>query len=373
MKLTPKSKIPWWQTSFDNGEHVAVASAVKARRISQGEITKQFESLLADYLGVPAVIATSSGTSALTLALMGSGIKPGDEVMVPNRTWIATAHAVQILGGVPIFVDTETDYPVMMVGDLKKRLTAQTKAIMPVHMNGRGVDMAELNEFAKEYGLIVIEDAAQALGSTNTEGQFLGTLSSAGCFSLSVAKIIATGQGGFIATRDLDLAHRFRILRTHGVENTVEPDCWVAPGFNFRFTDILASIGIVQLGLLPERIDRSRQVYEKYRQGLCNHSCVQLIEYKDYEVGPYIEVLVEDREALRNHLRMQSIEIETRPFYPDLKSAPYWAERNSAELPNSLKFASQGLYLPSGPSILDKEIDYVIQAIWKFDSKITIK
>ena len=116
MKLTPKSKIPWWQTSFDNGEHVAVASAVKARRISQGEITKQFESLLADYLGVPAVIATSSGTSALTLALMGSGIKPGDEVMVPNRTWIATAHAVQILGGYGYV----SDYPVeRMMRDAK--------------------------------------------------------------------------------------------------------------------------------------------------------------------------------------------------------------------------------------------------------------
>lgn len=363
-----KSIIPWWQTSFDNGEDFAVTEAIKAKKISQGSVTKHFEELLADYLGVQSVIATSSGTSALTLALMGSDIKPGDEVLVPNRTWIATAHAVQILGGVPVFVDTEVDFPVMSVIQLEKYLTPKTKAIMPVHMNGRGVDMTELNQFAEEHGLVVIEDAAQALGSKNVRGQFLGTLSTAGCFSLSVAKIIATGQGGFLATKDPDLAKRFRSLRTHGVENTVEPDRWVAPGSNFRFTDILASIGIIQLALLPERIKRSRQVYERYKVGLKNHPSVQLIEYKDYEVGPYIEVLAQNRDGLRNYLRVQPIEIETRPFYPDLNSAPYWVERNSEELPNSMKFAARGLYLPSGPSILDEDIDYVLGAIWKFDS-----
>jgi dTDP-4-amino-4,6-dideoxygalactose transaminase len=272
------------------------------------------------------------------------------------------------LGGVPIFVDTEINFPIMSVTQLEQYLTPKTKAIMPVHMNGRGVDMTLLNRFAKERNLVVIEDSAQALGSKNLDGQFLGTLSDAGCFSLSVAKIIATGQGGFIATKDPDLAKRFRSLRTHGVENTVEPDRWVAPGSNFRFTDILASIGIIQLGLLPERIKRSRQVYERYKIGLNNHPSVQLIENRDYEVGPYIEVLAQNRDGLRNYLRVQHIEIETRPFYPDLNTASYWVERNSAELPNSMKFAAHGLYLPSGPSILDEDIDYVLGAIWKFDS-----
>lgn len=361
------TKIPWWQISFDNGEDKAVADAVRAKRISQGQITKEFESQLANFLQVPEVIATSSGTSALTLALMGAGIRPGDEVLVPNRTWVATAHAVHILGGVPVFVDTELDRPVMSIRHLERHLTPLTKAVIPVHMNGRSVDMDGLNEFALANNLTVIEDAAQALGSRDASGRFLGTLSQAGCFSLSVAKIIATGQGGFIATKDLDLAHRLRNLRTHGVENTIEPGRWVEPGFNFRFTDILASIGLVQLKLLPMRIARSREVYEKYSTGFLTNPKVQVIPLEPHEVGPYIEVLVDDREALRDHLTTQEREIETRPFYPDLNSADYWKFRNSEVLPNSIKFGTNGLYLPSGPSIKDEEIDAVIQALLGFD------
>jgi perosamine synthetase len=359
-------QIPWWQTSFDNGEDVAVSDSIKSRHISQGPITKKFENKLAEYLGVPEVIATSSGTSALTLALMGSNIKPGDEVLVPNRTWIATAHAVQILGAVPVFVDTEVSLPIMQLSELDKFITPLTKAIIPVHMNGRGVDMETLNDFASERGLIVIEDAAQAFGSKDLKGNFLGTLSSAGCFSLSVAKIISTGQGGFIATKDLELASRLRNLRTHGVENTIEPEKWIAPGFNFRFTDVLASIGIVQLGLMEKRKAYAREIYVQYLSALSASSNCRIIPLQDYELGPYIEVIVDNRSAFREHLLLNGI--ETRPFYPDLSSAPYWKNRNYIELVNSKIFANHGLYLPAGPSITENQIDKVVDIILKFDS-----
>lgn len=359
-------QIPWWQTSFDNGEDVAVLDSIKSKNISQGTITKEFEKRLATYLNVPEVIATSSGTSALTLALMGTNISPGDEVLIPNRTWIATAHAVQILGAVPVFVDTEVSLPIMQLSELDKLVTPLTKAIIPVHMNGRGVDMETLNNFASHRGLIVIEDAAQAFGSKNLKGNFLGTLSSAGCFSLSVAKIISTGQGGFIATKDLELASRLRNLRTHGVENTIEPEKWVAPGFNFRFTDVLASIGLVQLGLIEKRRAYAKEVYTKYVSALSASSNCKIIPMQDYELGPYIEVIAEDRTALREHLLLNGI--ETRPFYPDLNSAPYWKKRNDIELVNSKRFANNGLYLPAGPSISKNQIDKVIDIILKFDS-----
>ena len=356
--------IPWWQTSFDHGEDVAVSDAINSRHISQGAITKNFEILLADYLGVPEVIATSSGTSALTLALIASNIGPGDEVLVPNNSWIASGHAVQILGATPVFVDTEADLPIMQLSKLDRLITPATKAIMPVHMNGRSVDMAALNDFASDKGLVVIEDSSQAFGSKDVNGKFLGTLSRFGCFSLSVAKIISTGQGGFIATKDLDLANRLRRSRTHGIENTIEPKKWVMPGFNFRFTDVLASIGIVQLRLMEQRKYHLSKVYQHYYDGLSSQSNLRIIPKKSYELGPYVDVLTPNRDALRKHLSKYGI--ETRPFYPELNSAPYWQARNTEILNNSKLFSNSGLYLPSGPAITESQIGEVTFAINKF-------
>jgi perosamine synthetase len=354
--------IPWWATSFTAGEADAAATAVTDRHISQGPLTALFEESLASYLGVPHVVAVTSGTSALTMALMAHGIGPGDEVLVPNRTWIATAHAVQILGATPVFVDTESRRPVMDVATAHRHLTPSSKAIIPVHMNGRSVEMDALNAFADTNDLIVIEDAAQALGSCDQQGRALGTLSKAGCFSLSVAKIISTGQGGFVATCDAEVDAQLRAIRTHGVENTVEPNTWVRPGFNFRFTDILASIGLVQLGLLPDRVRRQIEVFNLYEEGLKDCHSVRLLSQRSGEVGPYIEVLVEDRERLVQFLKSRGI--ETRTFYPDLDTASYWDL--DERLVNSRVFGREGLYLPSGPSISDEQVERVLTSLKEF-------
>ncbi len=351
--------IPWWSTSFTSGEAEAAASTIRDRHLSQGPVTQLFEEMLASYLGVAQVIAVTSGSSALLLSLIGHGVGPGDEVLVPNRTWIATAHAVHLLGAVPVFVDTEFDRPIMSVEDARRKVTRRTKAIMPVHLNGRSVDMDAIGDLADASGLVVIEDAAQALGSRDPRGRLLGTLSHSGCFSLSVAKIIATGQGGFIATNDEETGARLRAMRTHGVENTVLPDRWVMPGFNFRFTDVLASIGIVQLGLLDDRIVRAKEVNAMYRDGLVGCSTVHFLSTETHEVGPYIEVLAEDRASFIESMASQGI--ETRPFYPDLDSAPYWVSDDRTV--NSRIFEERAVYLPSGPSISDLQIKRVLAAI----------
>ena len=352
MSVANPLQIPWWSTEFTNGEDVAVSEAVKNRRLSQGVLTSEFETMLKDFLGVRNVIAVTNGSSALLVSLIAIGIKPGDEVLVPNRTWIATAHAVHLLGGIPVFVDAESNRPLMDLTDIEHRITSKTKAIIPVHMNGGAVDITELKELSSSYDLQIIEDAAQALGSLNSQKVHLGTESLMGCFSLSVAKIISSGQGGFIATNDDELADRLRAIRTHGVENTLSGESWRMPGFNFRFTDILASIGIVQLGLLPDRILRLTEIREQYATELQDISEIRLIPSKQYEVGPYIEVLVESRSELITYLQSKSI--ETRPFYPDLDTASYWT--SNQDCTNSKVFSSNGLYLPSGPSLSDDQI-----------------
>lgn len=357
--------MPWWSTAFDAGEAEAAAQAVRDRRLSQGPLVRDFERELAHYLNVPHVVAVSSGSSALLLSLLATGIGRGDEVIVPKRSWIATAHAVVLSGATPVFVETQKDMPLMDLSRLAEKVTSRTRAILPVHVNGRANDMDSLNEFARQRGLIVIEDAAQALGSHDSSGRPLGTLSAAGCFSLSVAKIISTGQGGFVATSDDEVAQRLRNQRTHGVEDTIEPDSWSSLGFNFRFTDVLASIGLVQLRALPDRVRRVREIYSMYEEGLAECDRVRLIPLQPWETGPYVEVLAEDRSALKMYLQMRGI--ETRLFYPDQDLASYLP--GAEEQGFSRDLWRHGLYLPSGPSQSSEALAYVIEQVQQFDRK----
>ena len=358
--------IPWWQTEFTSGEADAAYAAITAGRLSQGPIVAEFESLLCDYLGVRNVIATTSGSDALLLALWAAGVGPGDEVLVPNRTWIATAHSVLLLGAVPVIVATDNDRPVISLSDLERKVSEKTKVVIPVHLNGRDAHIDEVMKFGDRYELKVIEDAAQALGSKDASGGFLGRKSLAGCFSLSVAKVISSGQGGFITTNDEAFANELKLMRTHGVENVTNPIKWERPGFNFRFTDVLASIAIEQFDKLTERLVRLREIYERYELGLARNERVEIIpvDFSKGEAGPYVEVLVERREEFAQYLLENGV--ETRKFYPDLVSSDYLFHASKERM--NRKFGENGLYLPSGPSLTDNSIDKVIDLInaWNY-------
>lgn len=358
------AKINWWQTEFTTGEAAAAAKAINEGRLSQGELVAEFEIKLGEYLGVRNVVATTSGSDALLLSLWAANVLPGDEVLIPNRTWIATAHSVALLGAVPIFVDTDVFQPIISMVDLKNKVTARTKAVIPVHLNGRDAHIDQVIKFGADHGLKVIEDAAQALGSRDVTGSFLGTKSHAGCFSLSVAKVISSGQGGFIATSHDDFASKLRAMRTHGIENVKEPGDWGGLGFNFRFTDVLASIGLEQFKKLDLRLSRLRDIYRRYEVGLRGLSQIHMIPLNldCGEIGPYIEILCEDRDSLVEHLLHQGV--DSRKFYPDLDSAKYFS--GAKENPNSRVFGSNGLYLPSGPSLTNDSIDFVLSILATF-------
>jgi len=223
--------ISWWRTKFGEEEILQLANAINHEQISQGEITAEFESQVGQILGVPYVVATTSGSMAILMALIAAGVAPGDEVIVPNRTWIATAHAALLLGAKPVLIDVVKNSLVMDVAALESKITPRTKAIIPVHLNGRSVNMPEVNRIAAQHGIKVVEDAAQALCSRNADG-FLGLQSFAGCFSLSIAKIIATGQGGFVVTKNEETYLRLKGMRTHGVSDVI--NCtYTRPGLIF--------------------------------------------------------------------------------------------------------------------------------------------
>ena len=357
-------KIPWWKTNFGEEEIDHVVQSMRNRCISQGKVTTEFELCLSKFLEVEHVIAVNNGSSAILIALMAAGISPNDEVIIPNRTWIATAHAVHLLGAKVILVDTEKNRPIINATLIEEKITSKTKAIIPVHMNGRSCDMQTINALAKKYELFVIEDAAQAIASKNTYG-YLGTQSDIGCFSLSVAKTISTGQGGFVVTNDSELATEIRAIRTHGVENVKDPGKWIMSGFNFRFNDILASIGIEQLKRLPTRVNHLRDLYINYEKGL-NNSPFQIIPVNldAGEVPVYNEFLVENRENWMTQLSAKSVEL--RPFYPNINTAPYLKQTQERYL-NSEPYEKNGIYLPSGPDQSIKNAGKVIDVIHKIN------
>ena len=354
------NKISWWRTNFGDDEIEHVVHSMRNKNISQGPVTKEFEKSLSDYLEIKHVIAVSNGSSAILIALMAVGIQPGDEVIIPNRTWIATAHAVHLLGAKVIIVDTEENRPIIDASLIEEKVNSKTKAIIPVHMNGRSCDMSKIKEIANKYNLFVIEDAAQAIASRNSYG-YLGTQSDIGCFSLSVAKTISTGQGGFAVTDDDLLANKIRAIRTHGVENVKEPKEWLMPGFNFRFTDISASIGIEQVKKLPERIKNLRHIYEVYERNL-KDSPFQIIpvDLKSGEIPVYNEYLVNNREIWIEKLSNNGI--ETRTYYPAINSASYLGQSKERYI-NSELYSRNGIYLPSGPDQSLSSIQETIKTI----------
>lgn len=354
--------ISWWRTNFGREEADLIADSICREHISQGEVTADFERRISQVLDIPYVVATTSGSTALLMSLIAAGIGPGDEVIVPNRTWVATAHAPLLLGARVILVDVEKERPILDVDSLKGKITQRTKAIMPVHLNGRSVNMPVVNKIAEEYGLKIIEDAAQAFCSRNEFGM-LGCQSFAGCFSLSPAKLISTGQGGFVVTRDKTVYEKLKLIRTHGVSDLINVS-YTQFGFNFRFNDILASIGIVQLAHLDERIKKVKEIYNRYLEMLPKMSFLKLIPVNTDagEIPLYVEVLCPKRNQLMQFLLKNNI--QTRPFYPDLNSARYIGD--NGHYPNSKTFGNQGIFLPCGPAQTIENINNVISILSKF-------
>jgi perosamine synthetase len=352
--------IPWWRVKFSEEDIKKVSESIRNEKMSMGSVTEEFEYRMGEALDVPYVVATSSGSIALLMSMMALGIKAGDEVIIPNRTWIATAHAPMILGAKPVLVDVLPDRPIMNTSLIKEKINSKTKAIIPVQLCGCAVEMEEVWKIAKEYNLPVVEDTAQGLFS-KYKGEYMGTQSDVGCFSMAVSKLVSTGQGGFVVTRNRELYEQFKLIRTHGVANVNAATPFTQVGFNFRYTDIHASIGLVQLDKVNERIDNLKKLYEKYKICLSDLNFLKLIpvNIERGEIPLYIEVLVEEREKLVEYLSSNSI--ETRLFYPDLDSATHL--KCKGDFPNARLFGKQGLVLPSGPDQSEENLDYVLDKL----------
>ena len=353
--------VPWWRTDLGEEEIQAVAESIHGRHINQGPVCRELEKQLAERLDVPHVVLTTSGSAALLLAHLACGVGPGDEVIVPGLTYIATAHAARLLGARVRLADVRLDDGLIDPEQVERLITKKTKAIVAVHLNGQACDLRALRGIAAAHNVRVIEDAAQALCSSGREGR-LGTTCDAGTFSMSIAKLITTGEGGFVAVRDEESAARLRKLRNQGVQ-AVADNVFEEFGFNLRFNDLLAGVGLAQVARLREKIKAVKRVYRYYRNQLATLPYLFVLELdvrkKGGEVPLWTQVLCAQREKVIDLLAERGV--QARPFHPCLNASP---QLNCPEpLPVAEWYASVLMTLPSGPDQTKENLQRTVTAL----------
>ena len=362
--MTPEAEfeVLWWKTHLDDGAAGRVADAIRAGHLSNGPLVAALEQRAAELLGVKHAIATPNGSMALLMAMLTLGVGPGDEVIVPSYTWIASAHAAHNLGAKIVLVDVQPDRPVIDIDDVKRRITDRTKAIIPVHLCGRANDVEALKSIAAEVGAYVVEDACQAIMSKSPDGRYLGTIGDIGCFSLGVAKLLAAGQGGLTVTNDSELYQRMLAVKTHGVIS--DGNGWEAydrVGFNFKMTDILATIAMAQFMAPDDRVHHVCAIHDRYSEGLANLPGLRVSPMnKDVgEVPLWTEIETPKLKEISAYLAANGI--ETRRVHRPLGEAAHLGDNYPC--PNTERYCQEILVLPSGPGQSMANVDRVIDLV----------
>lgn len=348
---------------LSGNEFAYVAECLRSNWISAlGSFTERFEASFASFCGVRHAVACNNGTSALHLVLSGIGLAPGEEVIVPTLTFIATANAVRYCGATPVFADSEPETMNIDSEQLEQKITKKTRGIIVVHLYGKAANMDPILDIAKRNGLWVIEDAAQAHGAMY-RNQRVGSIGRAATFSFFGNKIVTTGEGGMVTTDDGELAARMRLLRAHGM-SPVRKYWFPVVGFNYRMTNIEAAIGLAQMERIEAMLKHRRMVAQWYDERLADCSHVVTIPRDETAAShvywAYPVVLKNRREAQRDALidALAADGVETRPiFYPLHKMPPYLDE--SQRLPNAEFLGSTGVLLPMHSLLTEAEVDFV--------------
>lgn len=328
--------------------------------------TERFEQMIAEYTRAKHCIVVNNGTISLTLAAIAAGLQAGDEVIVPNYTMVASPNSVYMIGAVPVFVDVEPETLCLDLSCVEAAITPRTKAIMLVSANGRypRKGIADFEKLCNEHNIALIEDAAQSLGSFYPDGRHVGLAGAVGSFSFSMPKIISTGQGGALVTNDDEIAFRLRRLKDFGRSGGGN-DVHDSIGYNFKFTELQAAVGIEQMKKLPERVARKKDIWRRYEEGLRGVGSVRLFEHDLEQTSPwFIDSLVEKRTELMMHLKERHI--GTRVMYPPINKQK--AYQIPGEHPISNLIGAKGLWLPSAVQLTDNQIARICCAIREFYS-----
>ena len=334
---------------------------------ARGKYVEQFEAAFAEFCGVKHGVSCANGTVALHLALLALGIGPGDEVIVPTLTFVATANAVRYCGATPVFVDCESETWNIDPGLIESRITSKTKAIIVVHLYGHPVDMDAVMSLANRYRLFVVEDAAEAHGAIY-RGRVVGSIGHIGTFSFFGNKVISTGEGGMVTTNDLELARVMRQLKEQGMDPN-RRYWYPVVGYNYRMTNITAAIGLAQVEKIEWHIQRRIELARWYQENLRSVRGLswQAEKPQTRHVFQFFTIVMngevaQAREEVIAHLASRGI--EGRPVvYPMHVLPPYRDSVHGQRFPVSERIASRGINLPTFASLSRANVDYVCECL----------
>jgi len=361
--------IPVCRPTLTGKELIYLNECIKTNQISsRGKFVEKFEQKFAQYCGCKYGISTTSGTTALHLALVSLDIKPGDEVILPSFTMISPALAIYYCGAKPVLVDVDSKTWTINVKKIEEKITSKTKAILAVHIYGHPCDMDPIISIAKKYNLYIIEDAAEAHGA-EYKNKKCGSLSDVACFSFYANKIITTGEGGMIVTNDEQVAERSRLLKDLGFlkeKRFLHQDI----GFNYRMTNLQAAIGLAQLEEIEKFVEARRNNAYLYNKYLKDIEEITLPPEETWAKSCYwmYGILVNNinREELREELRERKV--DTRTFFIPMNKQPVfnklgWFKKE--HYPISENLSEKGFYLPSSSSLKSEEIEYITSVMKK--------
>ncbi len=358
-------RINWNEPRFNNDELIEVSEVINEAYVNEGPRSKQLEEIIGKFLNVKHVILTTNGTAALFLGLKADSIIRGVndfEVIVPDMTMFASASSVNWAGGKPVMVDVLKNRMTIDVDKIEEKITDKTIAIMPVHILGRSAEMDKIIELSQKHNLTIIEDAAGAL-SSKYNNQYLGTIGKVGCFSLQSNKIITTGQGGIIVTDDDKYYEVMKRLRDFG---RMDKEFYHEEiGYNLKFNDLAAAIGLAQFKKLEERRKMLINQFSLYKRELRDVQTVQFPEVRieEGEVPLWVDVFTKDRDQLIDFLKKE--DIHCRKIWPSIhRNKPYTDK--DINYPNSSFVSDNVLWLPNGPAITDEQIVIICKKIKEF-------
>ena len=380
-------QIPLADIDFDSREEAAVLEVLRSRWLTMGEVTQAFEAEFASFVGARHAIAVANGTAALHLACLGVGLGQGDEVILPSLTFVATANAVRYTGATPILADIESEQDLdISLASIEKKVTKRTRAIMVMHYGGYACDMPAITKFAREHNLLVLEDAAHAVGST-IDGRHMGSWGDVGCYSFFSNKNMTTGEGGMVVTNDDATAAKMRLFRSHGMTSMSwdrhKGHAWsydvVELGYNYRMDEIRAALGRVQLTKLENNNIKRRNLTLLYREQLEELVPAVVMPFKKsrgVSACHLLPILLPpgcDRIGFMEH--MKSTGIQTSIHYPPIHKFQTYDHGDPApsNLPLTEDVTGREVTLPLYAALTEENVAQVVRSVQSAVNQINKK
>jgi len=372
-----KKTIPYGHQWIDNKDIKEVIKVLRSDWITQGPKVDEFEKAVAKYCGVRYAVAVSSGTAALHAAYAVAGIGPGDEVITTPLTFAAATNGIVYCGGKPVFADIQEDTLNIDPKEIEKKITKKTKAIAPVDFAGHPSDYDEILKIAKKYKLLIIEDAAHALGS-EYKGKKIGSFADMTILSFHPVKAITTGEGGMILTNNKDFYEKLKIFRHHGIVKKPEEGGWYYeienPGYNYRLTDFQCALGLSQLKKIDKFIKRRREIVVKYNKAFKNIKEITIPTERSYVKSAWhiypiqlnLEKLKIGRKKIFEELRKEGLGVQVH--YIPLHLQPFYKKKfgyKKSNFPIAEKYYRRAITLPLFPKMNDEEVSRIVKTIKK--------